>query len=624
MKLKVPFVQLPLRFDAERLAMEMRALGEPAWRPHPQNYPGNFALPLISVDGDPASDAIAGPMRPTPYLEQCPYLVQVLARLGAVWGRTRLMKLIGGAEVTPHADINYYWRDRVRVHVPIQTQPGVRFICGDAEVNMAPGECWIFDTWRPHRVINVADQERVHLVADTVGGDAFWEIAAGGRVPGQRAPERWAAKPFAGEAPGSAAPDLVFERVNTPVVMTPWELRDHLQFIFAHVRPDPQAAAAQLSALRFATSWHVLWARYGEASDGWPAYRELLRNFDGWLEAHAGRLQLLNSMPLIRTIRTMVLNHALAGADVSHHETEETAQTPDAAGPSRRASNRYDFNRPVFIVSPPRSGSTLLFETVALSPDVYTIGGESHRLIEVETDSGSLGAVMRGWKSNRLTAEDAAPEIIEELRDRYRASVLDHVGGSPAGAVRLLEKTPKNSLRIPFLSEVFPDALFVYLYRDPREVMASMMEAWTSGRFCTYPGLPGWTGAPWSMVLIPGWQELIGRSLPEIVAAQWSTTTRILLDDFETLPPERRCVSRYDALVAEPDAEVRRLCGELGLRWDRVLGGRLPLARYTLSPPRRGKWYARRQEVEHALAGVAETAERAVRVARSHGERTFA
>ena len=40
------------------------------------------------------------------------------------------------------------------------------------------------------------------------------------------------------------------------------------------------------------------------------------------------------------------------------------------------------FERPVFIMSAPRSGSTLLFETLQRAPALYTIGSESHRLIE--------------------------------------------------------------------------------------------------------------------------------------------------------------------------------------------------------------------------------------------------
>ncbi len=84
MKLHVPFVQLPLQFDATRLMAEIDALGADKWIEQPQKFPGNFALPLISVNGDAVSDAISGPMLPTPSLAQCPYLMQVLHRIGAV------------------------------------------------------------------------------------------------------------------------------------------------------------------------------------------------------------------------------------------------------------------------------------------------------------------------------------------------------------------------------------------------------------------------------------------------------------------------------------------------------------------------------------------------------------
>ena len=69
-------------------------------------------------------------MAPTPHLLACPYLMQVLDAIGATWGRSRLMRLSGAAEVTPHVDTDYYWRDHMRVHVPIVTQPTVRFLCG--------------------------------------------------------------------------------------------------------------------------------------------------------------------------------------------------------------------------------------------------------------------------------------------------------------------------------------------------------------------------------------------------------------------------------------------------------------------------------------------------------------
>lgn len=315
MKLQVPFIQLPIRFDAERMASEVYALDDEAWRPHTQGFPGNFSLPLISVGGDPENDSIAGPMRPTRSLERCQYLQRVLERLGAVWGRTRLMKLAGGAEVTPHADIKYYWRDRVRVHVPIITNPAVRFFCGEAEVNMAQGECWIFDTWRPHRVINPAESERVHLVADTVGSELFWDIAARGRAPGLGFSNGWLAEEFKDNAIAYEQAKLDFESVNVPQVMTPWELRDHVQFILSQVEPHHQLAVVQRQAARFILGWQALWACYGEAIDGWPAYREALNTFAKSVEMQAMPLLLVNGMRFMDTLRSMVLSVALADSD---------------------------------------------------------------------------------------------------------------------------------------------------------------------------------------------------------------------------------------------------------------------------------------------------------------------
>jgi len=170
MKLQARFIQLPVRFDADVLAREIATIREEDWMPHPAGYAGNDFLPLISVDGDPLHEGIQGAMRPTPFLDSSrPYLTEVLGAVGAVLGRTRLMRLSGQAEVSPHVDINYYWRDRMRVHVPIVTQPTVRFDCGDEHVHMAAGECWVFDTWTMHRVLNDAERSRVHLVIDTVG-----------------------------------------------------------------------------------------------------------------------------------------------------------------------------------------------------------------------------------------------------------------------------------------------------------------------------------------------------------------------------------------------------------------------------------------------------------------------
>ena len=614
MKLPVPFVQLPLQFDAARLLGEVSALDRGRWLEHPQKFPGNFALPLISVGGDPHSDAIDGPMRPTPSLAQCPYLMQVLARIGAVWGRTRLMKLSGHAEVTPHADINYYWRERVRVHVPIVTRPSVRFLCGDAEVNMAAGECWIFDTWRTHQVLNAADDERIHLVADTIGSDQFAELVRRGRAPGHGDFAGWQAESVVPRV--GPSPVLRYESVNVPVVMTPWELREHIAFLFGHVRPHPQLAMAQQAAARFLGIWHALWAEYGVDRAGWPAYREALDAFETYTERFAVSLQVVNGVMFMNALRAMILRVALAdhGPALDGYEPRPPAPAPAiVATPNGDARRDPLFDRPVFIISPPRAGSTLLFETLAKAPGLCTIGHESHALIEGLPE---LHPGHRQFDSNRLDAAIVTPALAEELRRRFHAELRDRDGYPVTGRpVRLLEKTPKNALRVPFLAKIFPEAHFVYLHRDPRQTLSSMLEAWQSDRFRTYPQLPGWSGLPWSLLLIPGWRALIGRPLPEIVAAQWETTTRILLDDLEAIPSDRRHVVHYEALLASPGAEVARLAEILGFGWDRSIDGELPLSRFTVSPPAADKWKRHAQLIEPLLAGMQATVQRASRFA---------
>jgi len=616
MKLLTPFLQLPIRFNAEALAQEISTLGEHAWLPHPQRYEGNDFLPLVSAYGEPTNEAFEGPMRPTPFLERCPNLIDALGGLGVTLGRTRLMRLSGHAEVTPHIDVVYYWMERMRVHIPIVTQPTVTFVCGTAKTHMAAGECWIFDTWSLHRVINDAERSRIHLVVDTVGGEGFWQLVTSGRVPGQSMPN-WVAHEC--EARGRTIADLEFESENAPVVMTPWELREHISFLFSHVGGNqPRLNEAHQAVGRFMHVWRALWAAYGQSDTGRAKYRKAL---EGLIEdlhrAGAGRITLQNGVNLGSALHRMVLNYSLTDnlRDGDVGERRDNPQNLRALAPSLPEEPDPRFDRPIIIVNPPRSGSTLLFETLLKAPDVYTVGGESHAIIEGIPD---LTVEQTKSGSNRLDADDAKPEIVAELRARFAGALRDRMGRSPTrGArVRMLEKTPKNALRIPFLAAAFPEARFVFLYRDPREVLASMMEAWQSGRFRTYPGLPGWNGAlPWSMLLVPGWRDMARLPLNELVAAQWEVTMRTMLDDLEQVPRDRVVVANYSRLIDDPSAEVSRLCRELGLGWDTPIGASLPVASHTVSQPKKDKWKGREAELASVLPRLQSVIDRVVRFA---------
>lgn len=172
--------------------------------------------------------------------------------------------------------------------------------------------------------------------------------------------------------------------------------------------------------------------------------------------------------------------------------------------------------------------------------------------------------------------------------------MIDLPAAEQPGQVRLLEKTPKNALRIPFLHALFPDARFLFLYRDPAENISSILDGWQSGRFIAYRALPGWPYGPCSFLLTPGWARLYDRPLVEIAAHQWRVANETILADLAMLPPSAWLCIRYTDLVAAPKLTLRRIVLFADLCWDeaveRVVAQALPFSRMTFSAPQPEKW----------------------------------
>lgn len=301
-----PFVKLPVRFDRDALVAEVQALPPEAWVPHPDGFKGNDAVRLISPDGA-ASDLSSGNMRPTPYLEACPFIRELMSWVGAVWGRSRLMGLAAGSEVPPHIDSHYYWRTHIRIHVPIITNPGVLFTCGGETVHMEPGECWIFDSFLPHDVQNKGDAHRVHLVIDTVGGGRLYDLIAAGKARPDAAPMAFA------PGDGDGAP-LRLENYNSPAVMSAWEIRSHLAFLRDQVSPHPLLGTVFAKLDRFSHEWGAVWAMHGPGEIGLPTYRMLLKIVGQDLRALPGgnEVRLRNGAPLYHIFERLVMENAIA------------------------------------------------------------------------------------------------------------------------------------------------------------------------------------------------------------------------------------------------------------------------------------------------------------------------
>ena len=281
MKLAQPFVRLPYQFDALQLASEIIELSDDAWMEHPSKLVGNLAIPLISLNGQRNND-FDGPMAATPELLSCDYMQQVMGSFGEVLARSRLMRLDAGAQVSEHVDFNYHWYSRVRIHIPIVTNPQVIFHCGDQAIHMRAGECWIFDSWRRHKVINASDKDRVHLVIDTSGSSRFWQTVRemesfGIQDNTAQLQDKIISFPY---KPGQQT-SIKTERYNIAPVMAPGEfeaIANELVYdIESNSNNDSQLSTKYKNLLiNLAKDWRENWHLHGYEEAGWLKYRELL------------------------------------------------------------------------------------------------------------------------------------------------------------------------------------------------------------------------------------------------------------------------------------------------------------------------------------------------------------
>lgn len=96
--------------------------------------------------------------------------------------------------------------------------------------------------------------------------------------------------------------------------MSPWELREHLNFLLSETMPDqPQQKEVVRLTSVFLEKWRALWAAFGEAEVGVPRYRALLNQFTNELvSAKAEELLLVNHVDFLQTFEGMILSSAIS------------------------------------------------------------------------------------------------------------------------------------------------------------------------------------------------------------------------------------------------------------------------------------------------------------------------
>jgi tetratricopeptide (TPR) repeat protein len=174
----------------------------------------------------------------------------------------------------------------------------------------------------------------------------------------------------------------------------------------------------------------------------------------------------------------------------------------------------------VFLVGFPRSGTTLLEQALVSHPDVES-------LEERDTLADAVEAYLSpGADPGRLAA---APEAeLSRLRAAYWARVAEE-GGRPQGKV-FIDKYPLNTLKLPLIAKLFPDARILFAQRDPRDVVLSCFRRRFGMNRSMYQFLTLYGAAALYDVAMQFGERLLGGTIP---LSTYTVRHETLVEDFD-------------------------------------------------------------------------------------------
>ena len=224
-----------------------------------------------------------------------------------------------------------------------------------------------------------------------------------------------------------------------------------------------------------------------------------------------------------------------------------------------------EIKRPIFVVGCPRSGTNTLYYRLAKHPDLAWISNITKKmpnsmlltrlLMMVRKDHHPTEA-KNVWRRYATADNDARgrDDATPKAKAFFHKVVRNHLTMFDKG--RFINKCPRNSVRIEFLDELFPDAFFIHMIRDGRAVANSILRARKNH------GDAYWGCEP------PGWQDLADRPMVEACGLQWKMIVEHALDTATSIPPERYMEVRYEDMCDRPEETFRAVGEKVGLEWD--------------------------------------------------------
>jgi len=253
---------------------------------------------------------------------------------------------------------------------------------------------------------------------------------------------------------------------------------------------------------------------------------------------------------------------------------------------------------PIFLIGNYRSGTTITQKLIGLHSNIVT--WYEPRTLWLYADPGR--------RCDEFAETDATDKVIRYVRGQFLEFQLQN------GNRQIMENTPSNIMRVPYVYKIFPEATYLYISRNPFSCISSMELKWQRAK--TWKGLlrtisntpvkqlPYYTHdfinqmlakkimrKKYTPIYGPRYngidEDLKVHGKLTVIARQWARGNQKAREDLAKIGNGRVLSIRYEDLITDPEPVLRRIYDHCGLAcYDSIVR----TAKEMVDPGRQEKW----------------------------------
>jgi hypothetical protein len=253
---------------------------------------------------------------------------------------------------------------------------------------------------------------------------------------------------------------------------------------------------------------------------------------------------------------------------------------------------------PIILLSNTRSGSTIVQTVMATHPEI--VQWYEPRTLWLCADPGR--------RHDEFDGKDATDKVKRYIRKRFLKFQKQH------GNRVVLEKTPANILKIPYVRAIFPEATFLFIVRNPFCFISSVELKWQrtlsnkgilrrlkstpviqlhhyAGRLFMQQFSKRVLRRKYQSIWGPRYkgieQDLKTHDLLTVIARQWSECSRKAEKDLALFGNGQILRLKYEEFVEDPISDIERICAHSGLVMTSQM---VRAAKEWVKSDRQGRW----------------------------------